>query len=80
MPARWSVTMGFRKEINPLWSVNTNAVYSPGMNLLILIGGMKYGLSTDLEVDCIGQSFFATIASTFQAAQHLFFLRLRWSY
>ena len=80
MPGRWSSTVGLRKEISPLWSFHCTSVYSPGMNLLILIGSTKYSLSTDLEVDLTGQSFYATTASAFQAVQHVFFLRLRWSY
>lgn len=80
MPAKWNFLCGFRKEITPLWSTNFSTIYSPGMHFLILVGGMKYSIANNLDMDVFGQSFFAMLQNQFQATQHLFYLRVRWSF
>lgn len=80
MPARWNFITGIRKEIGSRWNSHYSVVYSPRMNLLIMIGSLRYELGKDLDMDLIGQSFFAELNSVFQSSRTTFFLRLKWSY
>jgi len=80
MPARWNFIGSLRKEINMRWNGNFSLVYSPRMNLMILISNLRYELANNLEVDLIGQAFFAELNSVFQSSRSIFFLRLKWSY
>lgn len=80
MPGRWSIFLSARKEINPLSAGNLNFVFSPGLNLMILIGTLSYNLLRDIDADLIWQSFFAETGSKFQNVNHLGFVRLRWSF
>jgi len=80
MPGKWSLLSGFSKEITSVWSGNFTTVYSPGMNLLIMIGGFKYELGKNLDIDLICQSYFVELNSVFQSSRNAFFLRLKWSY
>jgi hypothetical protein len=80
MPARWNFISGIRKEIGSRWNGNYSVVYSPRMNLLIMIGSLRYELGKNLDLDLIGQSFFAELNSVFQSSRTVFFLRLKWSY
>ena len=80
MPGRWSVLLNGRKEINPLSSGSMGIVYSPGLNLLILLNTISYNVRPDLDTDVVLQSYFAEAGSVFQATSYLIFLRVRWSF
>ncbi|MDP4147937.1 MAG: hypothetical protein Q8927_18630 [Bacteroidota bacterium] len=80
LPVRWAAVLTSGKELTPLFSANISVVYSPGVNLLILLPGVKYNLATNLDADIIWQSFFAKIDGAFGSIAHNGFLRLRWSF
>ena len=80
MPARLNFMAGTAKEITPLFSVNTSVLYAPGIKLLILLPSLKYNLATNLDADLILQSFFAELNKSFEAINHGFFLRMKWSF
>ena len=80
MPGKWSGLFTLKKEINPLTTANLSAVYSPGFNLMILLGGLSYNVVPDFDLDVVWQSYFFETQSKFQAIRHLGVVRLRWSY
>lgn len=80
MPGRWSMISGFRKEITPLLSVQTNIVYSPGPELLLLLPSATYSITENIDADMIWQSFFVSLNNAFQEIKHLGFIRCKWSF
>ena len=80
MPGRWSMISGIRKEVTPLLNVQANIVYSPGVNLLLLLPGVTYGITQNIDIDVIWQSFFISLNNSFQEIKHIGFLRGKWSF
>ena len=80
MPTKWNFVINTAKEINPLLTANLGLLYAPGTKLFILIPSFKYNMATNLDLDLLGQSFFAEINDNFQANNHRFFLRFKWSF
>lgn len=80
MPTRWNFILTSAKEINPLFSANMGVLYAPGTNLLILLPSLQYNLAPNLDVNLLGQSFFAELDDHFEAVNHRFFLRMKWSF
>lgn len=80
MPARWSMIAVAGKDINPLSRESLSLIYSPGLNMLILMNNLSYNLCTNIDVDLVWQSFFAELNSVFQSAQHLALFRFKWSF
>lgn len=80
MPAKWNMITTVSKEISPLLSANMGVLYAPGTNLLILLPSFRYNLATNLDVDIIGQSFFAEMNNRFEDVNHRFFLRMKWNF
>lgn len=80
MPTKWNIIVSGAKEINPLMSANLGVLYAPGTEMLILLPTFQYDIAPNLDVDLIGQSFFAEIRDDFQSLNSRFFLRLRWSF
>lgn len=80
MPARWNTLIIFVKEISPLLSVNTSAVYTPQTGYLILLPSLSYSLTEDLELSLTLQSYFGNQNSGFDDLLHRGFLRFKWSY
>lgn len=80
MPTKWNLYAGFTKQVNPLFSVNLSTVYAPGTNFLLVLPSLQYNLYTNLDVNLIGQSFFADQSGNFEGMTHRWFLRLKWSF
>jgi hypothetical protein len=80
LPTKWTSSFILSKEINPLLSGNVTLVYSPGVNLLILLPGFKYNLATNLDVDIIWQSFLYERNHNIEDFTHNAYLRLKWSF
>jgi hypothetical protein len=80
MPTRWNFILSGAKEINPLLSANLGVLYAPGTELLIVLPSFQYSMAPNLDVNLIGQSFFAEIANDFEGVNTRLFLRLRWSF
>lgn len=80
MPARWNIVFSGAKEITPLFSARFSTVYSPKVNLLIVLPSFSYSLTEDLDTDIVWQSFFAELDQHFEAVSHRCFLRIKWSF
>jgi hypothetical protein len=79
MPTKWNFLVNTSKEITPILSGSMSLVYAPGTNLLILFPTLRYNIQTNLDLDFVWQSFFAS-ANRFQALSHIGFLRVKWSF
>ncbi|MDP4261296.1 MAG: hypothetical protein Q8941_02085 [Bacteroidota bacterium] len=80
MPTRWNIVLTGSKELTPLLSVRTSLVYSPGVNLFILLPSFSYSLADNFTADLVWQSFFASLDNHFEAVNHLCFLRIKWNF
>ena len=81
MPARWSFLLQGNQNFSPLLSGNFTVVYSPKLNLLIILPTISYSLAEDWDIDLVLQSFFADdFQERFRAVENYINLRLRWSY
>lgn len=80
MPGKHNLLLTGRKEITPVMSASLSMVYSPGLDLLILLPGFAYTISAKLDAELIWQSYFADINNRFQAINHFGFCRIRWSF
>lgn len=79
MPTRWNFILSARKEITPLFSAGLSLLYAPGTHLLLALPGLRYNLTSNLDVDLIWQGFFAEMKK-FEALSHRGFLRLKYSF
>ena len=80
MPTKWNLLITTAKEINPLFQANLGVLYAPGTNLMILIPSFQYNLAPDLDVNLLGQSYFAELNNRMEAVNHSIYLRLKWSF
>lgn len=80
MPTKWNFILTTAKELNPLLSANVGVLYAPGTELLILLPSFNYNMSPNLDVNLLGQSFFASLNGNMEAVNHHFFLRVKWSF
>ncbi|MBL7738660.1 MAG: hypothetical protein JNK14_05535 [Chitinophagaceae bacterium] len=80
MPAMWNVGFTGAKEITPLFSARLSTVFSPKVNLLILLPSLSYSLTEDLGADLVWQSFFGEADTGFRGISHRAFLRMKWSF
>lgn len=80
LPMKWAAALTAGKEFTPLFSGNFTCVYTPGVQMLILLPSLKYSLATNLDVDLVWQSFFAQTRDRFEDQSHRAFLRIKWSY
>lgn len=79
MPTKWNLMVSTAREINPLLSANLGVLFAPGTKLLLLLPSITYNLATNLDINFIWQSYFASLNSKFQAISHHCYLRLKWS-
>lgn len=80
LPTKWTSSFMLSKEINPLLNGNLTLVYSPQVNMLILLPGLKYNLATNLDVDIVWQSFFFERNKKIEDFTHNGYLRLKWNF
>lgn len=80
MPTKWNTAVTISKEFTPLFSGNLTVIYAPGPNLLLMLPGLKYNISTNIDVDLIWQSFFAEQKSKFESVAHRAYLRMKWNF
>ena len=80
MPTQWNFIFTVLNDVTPLLNVNMSMLFAPGTDLLILYPSFNYNIATNLDINLVWQSFFATIRNQFQATNHQAFLRLKWSF
>jgi hypothetical protein len=80
MPTKWNTVLTINKEITPLISINTTAIYTPGTNLLILLPYFSFSLTENVGVNVVWQSFFAEGFARFDDISHRVFLRMKWNF
>ena len=80
MPAKYNFMITGRKEITPLSAASFSVLYSPGLNLLVLLPGISYSLSSQLDADLIWQSFYLQTGEKLQGVHDIGYLRLKWSF
>jgi hypothetical protein len=80
LPTKWTSSFMLSKEINPLLNGNLTLVYSPQVNMLILLPGLKYNLATNLDVDIVWQSFFFERNKKIEDFTQNGYLRLKWNF
>jgi hypothetical protein len=80
MPTRWNIVFTGTKEFSPLLSGRMSFVYSPKVNLFILLPSFSYSLTDNFTADLVWQSFFTELNSRFEAVNHRCFLRIKWNF
>lgn len=80
MPCKWNILSGFSKEINPIFSIRTSIIYSPGVHMLIVFPTATYNLRPNLDLDLVWQSFFTKLTGGFKDITHVGYLRGKWSF
>lgn len=80
MPTRWNMILTTAKEINPLLSANLSVLYAPGTELLIVLPSVQYNMAPNLDLNLTGQSYIAQMNDSFEAVNHRFFIRMKWSF
>ncbi|WHF52498.1 hypothetical protein QGN23_04260 [Chryseobacterium gotjawalense] len=80
MPTKWTVIGTVAKELNPLLSVRSSIVFSPGTNLLILYPSLKYNIMPDFDLDFILQSFFARGNSALENLNNNLYIKATWNF
>ncbi len=79
MPTKWNFILAGGKEFTPLFSANLSVLYAPGTHLLLILPGLRYSLTDNLNADLIWQSFFANL-DRFEALNHRGYLRLKYNF
>lgn len=79
MPTRWNIMAGTGKQFQHLFSANFSVLYAPGTHLLLLLPGLRYSLTQNIDADLTWQSFFAR-SVRFEALNHRGFLRLKYAF
>jgi hypothetical protein len=80
MPTKWNFMVTGSKAVTPLFTTTMSVLYAPGTNLLLLYPSLQYNIAPNVDVDFIGQSFFANLQHKFQAVSPAAFLRLKWAF
>ena len=80
MPGKWSYITTVQKEITPLFSAGASFVYSPKLNLIILMPSIGYNISSSLDADLIYQSFYLKSGDVLNGVADIGFIRLRYSF
>lgn len=81
MPARFNFLIQAVKTFTPLFNGNFSVVYSPKLNLLILLPYLRYSVGENWDLDLIVQSFFSeNVQKDFIAIGNSVNLRIKWSY
>ncbi|MDD2792195.1 MAG: hypothetical protein PHD73_03385 [Sediminibacterium sp.] len=80
MPGKWSYITTVQKEITPLFTAGASFVYSPKLNLIILMPSISYNISSTLDADLIYQSFYLRSGGTLNGITDIGFIRLRYSF
>ena len=81
MPAKWNFLLQAAKPFSPLFKGNFTLVYSPEIQLVILLPYFSYSLSDKWDLDLNMQSFFAeNIQQKFKPLGNTVNFRIKWSY
>lgn len=80
MPAKFSFISALQKELSPLSSTSLSLVYSPGIQLWILMPSITYNLSNSLDADLLCQIFYLRTDEKVRNASNIGFLRLRYNF
>lgn len=81
MPMKMNFMIQTAKTFSPLFSGNFAVVYSPKINLLILLPTLSYSIASNWDLDLIIQSYFAdNFNENFKTLGNTVNFRIRWSY
>lgn len=81
MPGKVTLSLQGSKGISPLLTVGSSVIYSPQINLLLILPNLSYSISDNWNLDLIGQVFFAeNNKGKIANLGNLGFIRLKWSY
>lgn len=80
MPTRWNFIGTTSKEITPLLTGTLSVVYSPKVNLLLLLPSVQYNIASNVNLSFVWQSFFFQTAGNFEGYAHLAFIRMKWNF
>jgi hypothetical protein len=80
MPGKFSYISTVQKELSPLSSAGMSLVYSPGIQLWIVMPTINYSLSNAIDADIIYQLFYLKISGKLQGISNIGFLRLRYNF
>jgi hypothetical protein len=80
MPGKFSYISTVQKELSPLSSAGMSLVYSPGIQLWIVMPTINYSFSNAIDADIIYQLFYLKISGKLQGISNIGFLRLRYNF
>jgi hypothetical protein len=81
MPGRFTFSATSQKTISPILSAGGTVLFSPEINLLMVLPNLTYNLAANWDLDLVGQLFFAeNDRGEFANLGNLFFMRVKWSY
>lgn len=81
MPLKWSFLLLTTKNFTPLLNGNLSLVYSPKINLVLLLPSVSYSIANNWDLDFVWQSYFADYSSaSFRNLANSINLRVKWSY
>lgn len=80
MPGKWNFSFLFNKEWSPLFSGSLTLVYAPGIDLLLLVPRTSYGLTEDIALDLLVQTYFLHYNQRFASWQHILFCRIKYNF
>ena len=81
MPAKLNFLIQTVKTFSPLFSGNFSVVYSPKINLLIVLPSLTYSVASNWDLDLVIQSYFAdNLSNDFRVLGNSVNLRVKWSF
>ena len=79
-PFRYSTFLQVMYPVNPLLSMGLSTIYYPSDGSMFWNPVMTYSVKQNLDLDIIGQLFFAEQQETYAAQNSALYLRLKYSY
>ncbi len=79
-PFRYSTFLQVMYPVNPLLSMGLSTIYYPSDGSMFWNPVMTYSVKQNLDLDIIGQLFFAEQQETYAAQSSALYLRLKYSY
>ncbi len=80
MPTKYNYIFRIKKELSPISAVAGNIVYSPRVNMFILMPSFNYNISSSLDADIFLQSFLIKSGSKLKRMSDIGWVRLRYSF
>ena len=86
MPSKHTILVTGMYTFSPVFSANLSTIYGFGLDWLIVFPTLTYSIQENLNLDFVGQMFWATQstspgeAPTFQNSGNALFARLKWNF